>query len=109
MGAAEALESFFRAENDRGWEGYRTFLHADVAWHLHAGRETVIQGAEGCLRAMQGAYRGSGARFRVEEVHESARGERAAALLVDDGGRRPLEVFDFEDGRIRRGHEFLLG
>ena len=26
MGAAETLESFFQAENDRDWQAYRAFL-----------------------------------------------------------------------------------
>ncbi|WP_130811224.1 nuclear transport factor 2 family protein [Olsenella sp. Marseille-P4559] len=109
MGAAETLASFFQAENDRDWETYRTFLHADVVWHLHAEHERVIQGIEEYLRVMQDAYRDSNTRFRVEEMHESARGERIAVLLIDDDGARSFEVFDFEDGRIRGEHEFLLG
>lgn len=39
MGAAETLAGFFQAENDRDWETYRTFLHADVVWHLHTEHE----------------------------------------------------------------------
>lgn len=109
MGAAETLASFFQAENDRDWETYRTFLHADVVWHLHAEHERVIQGVEEYLRAIRDAYRDSSTQFHVEEMHESARGERIAVLLVDDNGARSFEVFDFEDGRIRREHEFLLG
>lgn len=109
MGAAETLASFFQAENDRDWKSYRTFLHADVIWHLHAEHETVIQGVEEYLRAIQDAYRNSSTRFRVGEMHESARGERIAVMLIDDDGRRSFEVFDFEDGRIRCEHEFLLG
>lgn len=109
MGAAETLASFFQAENDRDWETYRTFLHADVVWHLHAEHEQVIQGVEEYLRVIRDAYHDSNTRFRVEEMHKSARGERVAVLLIDDDGRRSFEVFDFEDGRIRCEHEFLLG
>ena len=110
MGAAETLAGFFQAENDRDWETYRTFLHADVVWHLHAEHERgVIQGLEEYLRAIQDAYHDSSTRFRVEEMYESARGEQVAVLLIDDGGKRSFEVFDFEDGRIRCEHEFLLG
>ena len=109
MGAAETLASFFQAENDRDWEAYRTFLHTDVVWHLHAEHETVIQGVEEYLRFMQNAYRDSSVWFHVEEMHESVRGERVAALLIDDDGKRSFEVFDFEDDKIRCEHEFLLG
>ena len=69
----------------------------------------VIQGIEEYLRAIQAAYHDSSTRFRVEEMYESARGERVAVLLIDDDGKRSFEVFDFEDGRIRCEHEFLLG
>lgn len=109
MGAAETLASFFQAENDRDWETYRTFLHADVVWHLHAEHERVIQGIEEYLRVIQDAYRDSNTQFHVEEMHESAHRERIVVLLIDDNGARSFEVFDFEDGRIRCEHEFLLG
>jgi len=109
MGAAETLARFFRAENSRDWAAYRTFLHEDVAWHLHAEQETVFRGVEAYLRAIQDAYRGSSTQFHVEELHESACGERIAALLIDDAGKRSFEVFDLKDGLIWREHEFLLG
>lgn len=109
MRAAETLASLFQAENDRDWETYRTFLHEDVVWHLHAEHERVIQGVEEYLRVIQDAYHNTSTQFRVEEMHESAHRERIAVLLVDDDGARSFEVFDFEDGRIRCEHEFLLG
>ena len=109
MNAVETLARFFQAENDRDWEAYRTFLHEDVVWHLHGEGDRTIRGVEEYMRTIQDAYAGSGARFRVEEAHEAACGIRVVVLLVDDAGKRSFEVFDFEDGLIRREHEFLLG
>ena len=109
MNAVETLARFFQAENDRDWEAYRTFLHEDVVWHLHDEGDRTIRGVEEYMRTIQDAYAGSDARFRVEEAHEAARGSRVVVLLVDDSGKMSFEVFDFEDGLIRREHEFLLG
>ena len=109
MKALETLARFFQAENERDWEAYRAFLHEDVVWHLHGEEDRTIRGVEEYRRTIRDAYAGSGARFRVEEAHEAADGSRAVVLLVDDSGKRSFEVFDFEDGLIRREHEFLLG
>ena len=109
MNAVETLARFFQAENERDWEAYRAFLHEDVVWHLHGEEDRTIRGVEEYLRTIRDAYAGSGARFHVEEAHEAARGSRVVVLLVDDSGKRSFEVFDFEDGLIRREHEFLLG
>ncbi|RRR25564.1 nuclear transport factor 2 family protein [Schaalia georgiae] len=109
MNAVETLARFFQAENDRDWEEYRTFLHEDVVWHLHGEGDRTIRGVEEYMRTIRDAYAGSDARFCVEEAHEAARGSRVVVLLVDDSGKRSFEVFDFEDGLIRREHEFLLG
>ena len=40
---------------------------------------------------------------------ESEDRRRIATLLVDTDGRRSLDIFEFEDGLIRREWEFLLG
>ena len=40
---------------------------------------------------------------------ESEDGRRIATLLVDADGRRSLDIFEFEDGLIRREWEYLLG
>ena len=40
---------------------------------------------------------------------ESEDGRRIATLLVDTDGRRSLDIFEFEDGLIRREWEYLLG
>ena len=87
MNAVETLARFFQAENDRDWGAYRTFLHEDVVWHLHGEEDRTIRGVEEYLRAIRDVV----------------------VLLVDDSRKRSFEVFDFEDGLIRREHEFLLG
>lgn len=107
--AMDTLVRFFRAENERDWETYRAFLHEDVVWHLHGEGDRTIRGVEEYLQTIRDAYAGSDTRFRVEEAHEAADGSRVVVLLVDDSGRRSCEVFDVEDGLIRREHEFLLG
>ena len=109
MKAVETLARFFRAENERDWETYRAFLHPDVVWHLHGEENRTIQGVEEYLRTIRDAYAASDAHFRVEEAHEAADGRRIVVLLFDDSGMRSFEVFDVEDGLIRREHEFLLG
>ena len=109
MNAVEVLARFFRAENERHWETYRAFLHEDVVWHLHGEQDRTIRGVDEYLQTIRDAYAGSDAHFRVEEAHEAADGRRVVVLLVDDSGRRSCEVFDVEDGLIRREHEFLLG
>lgn len=109
MNAVEVLARFFRAENERDWETYRALLHEDVVWHLHGEQDRTIRGVDEYLQTIRDAYAGSDAHFRVEEAHEAADGRRVVVLLVDDSGRRSCEVFDIEDGLIRREHEFLLG
>nr|WP_314844501.1 nuclear transport factor 2 family protein [Schaalia odontolytica] len=107
--AMETLIRFFRAENERDWETYRTFLHPEVVWHLHGERDRTIRGVEDYLQTVRDTYARSDTRFRVEGAHESADGSRVIVLLIDDSEKRSFEVFDIEDGLIRREHEFLLG
>lgn len=109
VNAVEVLARFFRVENVRDWETYRAFLHEDVVWHLHGEGDRTIRGVEEYPRTVRDAYAGSDARFHAVEAHEAAHGSRVVILLVDDSGRRSFEVFDFEDGLIRREHEVLLG
>lgn len=62
----ETLIRFFRAENERDWETYRTFLHPEVVWHLHDERDRTIRGVEDYLQTVRDAYARSDTRFRVE-------------------------------------------
>lgn len=52
----ETLIRFFRAENERDWETYRTFLHPEVVWHLHGERDRTIRGVEDYLQTVRDAY-----------------------------------------------------
>lgn len=104
--AAAVLGAFFAAENARDWETYRSFLHPDVEWVLG---DRVIRGIDRYVEAMQAAYGDDDVQFRCEWSHVSESGSLVAALLVDDAGRRSLDVFEFQDGLVWKEHEFLLG
>lgn len=88
MGAAETLASLFQAENDRDWETYRTFLHEDVVWHLHAEHERVIhadvardRGLCGCMPSTGG---GPSHAIRTERLGTA--GADARTVLVEEVG-----------------------
>lgn len=102
----ELLGAFFDAENRREWGRYVEFLHPDVEWEV-SGR--VVRGRDAYLRAITAAYAGADTRFRQHQVISSADDSIVAALLVDNQGNRSLDVFEFEDGLIRREWEYLLG
>ncbi len=100
------LMEFFEAENRRDWDNYREFLHPQVEWVLG---EDVIKGRERYCETIVAAYAQSASRFRMHQMLESEDGRRIATLLVDTDGRRSLDIFEFEDGLIRREWEYLLG
>ena len=100
------LAEFFDAENRRDWVDYREFLHPQVEWVLE---EDVIKGRERYCETIVAAYAQSASRFRTHQMLESEDRRRIATLLVDTDGRRSLDIFEFEDGLIRREWEFLLG
>ena len=100
------LAEFFDAEHRRDWDDYREFLHPQVEWVLE---EDVIKGRERYCETIVAAYAQSASRFRTHQMLESEDRRRIATLLVDTDGRRSLDIFEFEDGLIRREWEFLLG
>ena len=100
------LAEFFDAENRRNWDNYREFLHPQVEWVLE---EDVIKGRERYCETIVAAYAQSASRFRTHQMLESEDRRRIATLLVDTDGRRSLDIFEFQDGLIRREWEFLLG
>ena len=100
------LAEFFDAENRRDWDNYREFLHPQVEWVLE---EDVIKGRERYCETIVAAYAQSASRFRTHQMLESEDRRRIATLRVDTDGRRSLDIFEFEDGLIRREWEFLLG
>lgn len=107
---SEALERFFAAENARDWVAYATYLHPGVEWRLFDGPvETVVSGRDAYLAAMERAYRGVATQFRPVQILVDDGRNRVVTLLVDDDGERSLDIFDFEDGLVRREWEYLLG
>ncbi len=107
---ARSLEQFFAAENARDWKRYATFLHPEVVWTLVDGAtERRIVGREEYLAVIRRAYAGVSTTFRCIDMTVDVQRSRVASLLVSDTGDRSLDVFDVEDGLIRREWEFLLG
>lgn len=104
----EILEAFFRAENERDWETYRTFLDPGVEWQLFGKEEKTVSGIEEYMRVIQRAYEDTDVQFSCRELELSKDGNRAVTFLVSDSGMRSLDIFDFKDGRIYREYEFLL-
>lgn len=100
------LEAFFVAENRRDWSRYIEFLHPDVEWMV-GGR--VVRGRDAYRDAITATYTGSDSQFRSHQVISSSDSSLVATLLVDSRGNRSLDVFEFEDGLIRREWEYLLG
>ena len=102
----DVLASFFAAENWRDWARYAEFLHPDVEWTIG---KRVVRGRDAYLEAMTTAYSSSSAQFRVHQHIASSDASVVATLLVDSEGNRSLDVFELEDGLIRRESEYLLG
>lgn len=102
----DVLHQFFAAENRRDWGRYVEFLHPDVEW-VCDGR--VVRGRVAYLDAITAVYADSETRFRVHQILSSGDASLVATLLVDSEGSRSLDVFQFEDGVIRREWEYLLG
>ena len=104
------LEEFFAAENARDWPVYAQYLHPDVEWIVVQGDEPrIVQGAAAYLETIREAYDGSPMTFRCVQTISSEDDTRVGTLLVDESGHRSLEVFEFQDGLIRREWEYLLG
>ena len=113
-GLERLLGRFFAAENARDWAAYASFLHPGVEWVLvDDGAERRIVGREEYLAAIAAAIAaacgGAGAVFSCLDMTVDRGRGRVVTLLVDDDGERCLDVFDVEDGLIRREWEFLLG
>ena len=107
MDDMQRLMEFFQAENRRDWGRYRSFLDDKVEWTLHGEETQRIAGAEAYLERIQAAYAGNTDTFRCEKLWRG--GGRITALLVNSRGDYSLDLFEFEDGRIRREVEVLLG
>lgn len=110
MNNVENLQLFFRAENERDWIKYSTYLHPDVDWFLNDGEKSqTISGLEAYLEKIKSAYGEGSCSFTCEGVYPSKSGNLVVSILIDDRGGRSIDAFEFEDGLIRREWEFLLG
>lgn len=105
----DALARFFEAENRRDWDLYAQFLHPEVVWELHGEKVRVIRGIEEYIKVIKAAYVDSSVQFTCEHMELSADGKRIVTYLVNGLGERSVDIFEFEDGRIVREFEFLLG
>lgn len=109
-GLERLLERFFAAENARDWAAYAGFLHPGVEWTLvDDGAKRRIVGREDYLAAIVAAYDGTSTAFSCLDMTVDRGRGRVVTLLVNDDGERSLDIFDVEDGLIRREWEFLLG
>ncbi len=106
----ELLRRFFELENRRDWTAYETFLHSDIEWILyHEGGSQVISGVENYMNKIRTAYYGNHDTFLCEAFFSSTSGDRITAILINNHGKRSTDIFEFENGLIRREWEFLLG
>lgn len=58
---------------------------------------------------MKRAYEGAAIQFRCTQALVDERRGRVATWLIDDEGNRSLDVFDLQDGLIKKEWEYLLG
>lgn len=104
----EKLIAFFKAENNRDWEKYKTFLSQDVKWMLYSKETKQISGIDDYMKVITDAYKGSSNIFTVESLFESEDKSRIAAVLINSLGERSCDIFDFERGKIINEYEFIL-
>ncbi|MEO7421148.1 MAG: DUF429 domain-containing protein [Ornithinibacter sp.] len=104
------LRRLFEAENARDWAICADLIHPDVMWTLAGdGDPQLVQGRAAYLARLAAAYLGSQRQFQCIEVTRSQDGRRIVTVLLDTEGRRSVDVFEIEDGVVRREWEFLLG
>ena len=102
----EKLINFFNAENNLDWKLYESFLSQDVEWISYGPpKRKVVVGKEDYVKTMIRAYRNIPARFKVlNMVSDMERGVVIAELELLS--RRSVDVFEFENGLIRREREY---
>lgn len=102
----ERLINFFEAENNREWERYGSFLSQDVEWISYGPpKRKAVVGKEDYIKTMIRAYRNITARFSVlNMVSNVEKGIVIAELELLS--RRSVDVFEFENGLIRREREY---
>lgn len=105
-----SLERFVAAEHARDWQRYATFLHSEVLrTRVDGAAERRIVGRDAYLAVIRRAYEGVWTTFRCVDMTIDESRSRVASLLISDTGDRSLDVFDLDNGLIRREWEFLLG
>ncbi len=106
----ERLTRFFEAENQRDWIAYAAFLHPDIEWVLIQNRETrIIRGRRAYLRTIKAAYAGNEDSFICEALYSGESGDCITTVLRNNHEQLSTDIFEFENGLIRKEWEFLLG
>ena len=102
----EKLTNFFNAENDRDWKLYESFLSEDVQWISYGPpKRKVVSGKKDYIKTMIRAYRNIPERFSVlNMVSDIERGVVIAELELRS--RRSVDIFEFENGLIKREREY---
>lgn len=102
----EKLINFFNAENNLDWKLYESFLSQDVEWISYGPpKRKVVVGKEDYVKTMIRVYRDVPEKFKVlNMVLDLQRGVVIAELELLS--RRSVDVFEFENGLIRREREY---
>ena len=102
----EKLINFFNAENNRDWKLYESFLSQDVEWISYGPpKRKVVVGKEDYVKTMIRAYRDVPDKFKVlNMVSDIERGVVIAELEIRS--RRSVDIFEFENGLIKREREY---
>lgn len=100
------LMNFFNAENNRDWKLYGSFISQDVEWVSYSlPKRKVVVGKEDYVKAMIRAYRNIPASFKVFNMVSDI--ERRVVIAEPELlSRRSVDVFEFENGLIRREREY---
>lgn len=108
MSLPPVLVRLFDAENRHDWSDLAALLHPDVEWTVVPSRRGRSVGIAAYLERLEGAYSESGG--TTLKVRHVIRGgdDLTATELVDQDGGVSLEVFQLEDGRVRRTWEYLF-
>ena len=109
MGNVETLFKFFESENKRDWQQYKEYLHCDVEWVLFSlSKSQSLQGIDNYMQKILSAYEGNQDSFLCENYYSNQTQGRVITVLRNNHGYRSVDIFDFEDGLIKREYEFLL-
>lgn len=102
----DILVNFFFAENNRDWKLYETFLSPDVEWISYGPpKRKVVVGKVEYVETMIRAYQNTSAKFHIlNMVSNLDKGIVIAELELLS--RRSVDVFEFENGLIRREREY---